>query len=616
MIQVIDESTNSAAELVMDKLLAWNRDSQGDACNEELPDEVMHDWLNLLEGTKISDLMKFYGETVRSVLFEDGRLLLLGIPVLQCYGRLVSLYGQMVESTRSEHESLTRVMKMILTDILALTNPPSHEEEEKEDSSDRFRLLRTIVLPTLIGMITTILVATPSNSQFARSISNRIAAVLLAFQTAQLNSLTLHPSLDHIDLMNECVVPHNDAPCIIVWDVVELDASSWKDDHVVLASMTCWHALAQHLGLRQHADNDMVLKRVCFRLGWQAVAKAVRAQFFGREEEEENTRSRPLAIQPPRTYPLEITTPLPTEPPHRREHARIHAALIFVGIIESPNHRVLTEVLPFCYTLIDSSVASLVAMGCAALLVLLSKCPYSDDWKEFEDAMISVLDVTAKSSVDPVSVGFVCLACSKAFEVLTHRGKDRRRLTVRFLDLVMYRMRHQSDESGMLRNILIGALIPLIKQQSASAEGMELGRRGLQLFLPLIQWDVGLSGRKVQVAALVALINLMYAAYPIMPHHGEKIICEVVACRAHAYRLKADDAGLDEEEKGLCLALLALADSAIMTALVLCGESARRTLVEIQTSQLDPIVVEHAASMLQKYKPPFREEKEVSTIET
>ena len=585
----------------MQKLVARSRNSQSDASDVELPEDVMQDWLDQLEGAKISHLMKFYSETVRSFLFEERRLILRGIPLLQCYGNLVALYGRKVDSTQSENEALTRVLKVLLADILTLTKPPNHDEED--DSSDRFRLLRTIVLPTLIGMVTTILLAAPTGSQLDQSILNRISAVLLAFQTAQLNSLALHPSLDHIDLIKDCVIPQS-TPCVIAWDVVELDASSWKDDHAVLASMTCWNALAQHLGLGNHSDDDSVLRRVCFRLEWQAVAKAVRAQFFGREDEDENIRSRPSnRPQPRRTYPLEIACALPTEPPHRREHARIHAALLFVRIVEEPSHRVLTEVLPFCYALIDSSVPSLVAMGCAALMALLSKCPYSNDWKEFEDNVISILDVTAKSSADPVSVGFVCLACSRAFEILKHRGKDRRRLTRRFLDLVMYRTRHQSDQSGMLRSILIGGLIPLLKQQSANAEAMELGRRGLQLFLPLLRWDIGLSGRKVQVAALVALLNLMYAAYPIMPHHGEKIICEVVACRAHAHRLMVDDMGLDdEEEKDLCLTLLSLADSATMTALVLCGESATRTLTEIQGSQLDPVVVEHASSMLQKCK--------------
>ena len=651
MIQIIDETSNTltttAAERVIRELVAWSMSSTRRGQEEEdeqeiVPKKMLKDWLNQLEATttELSHLVNLYGDTIRGFLFEGNRLVLRGIPILECYGTLVSSFGQQQQTveatatetetkTQSEHELLTRVLKLISKDILTLTKPPSHNhDDEEDDSHDRCRLLRSIVLPTMMRIMETILLA--PQCQLDRSILTRITALLLSFETDQLDSLVLHPSLDRIDIMKDCVLPLKE-PYTMAWDVVRLDASTWKDEVVVLASRRCWNALAKHIGIPTLPDDNLVPRIVCAELGWEACAKAVRTQFFGKEDE--ILLSRPWTTRPPLTYPLKIATTLATEPPpHRREHARIHAALLFVRILESPSSRsggssssVLGDMLPVCLALMDSSVASLVAMGCAALMVLLDKCPNdSDDWREYKDSVISVLDMTVKGSADPLSVGFVCLACSKAFEILDHEWKDRRRrlMIVRFLDLIMYRMRNQSDENGMVvRNILIGGLIPLFQQQCANknnnAEAMELGRRGLQVFLPLLRWDDddahGRSGKKVQVAALVALINLMYAAYPIMPHHGEKIICELVACWAHCHGIKEDTRGDDnddhDDELDLCGLLLHLADHATMVALVLCGESATRTLSEIQKLPLDPVVVKYATCALEKSKSLFQDQE-------
>jgi hypothetical protein len=247
----------------------------------------------------------------------------------------------------------------------------------------------------------------------------QISALLLAFDHAQLTSGVLLPSLDRLDLMIDCAMPMS-RTCFMDWNVVKLDSMAWKDDVAVSVSKLCWVALARNLGTRFIVgDNTHVSMHICKELGWETVAKAVRARFFAKED---NSALVNAMSKQPMTYPLQIVTPLATEPAHRREHARIHAAMAFVKLVQLPSKRVLADILPICYALIDSSVPSLVAMGCTALMVLLAACTNTDDWKDFEDAILSVLDMTAKAAADPLSVGFVCLACSRTLERLGHRG--------------------------------------------------------------------------------------------------------------------------------------------------------------------------------------------------
>ena len=101
----------------------------------------------------------------------------------------------------------------------------------------------------------------------------------------------------------------------------------------------------------------------------------------------------------------------------------------------------------------------------------------------------------------------------------------------------------------------------------------------------------------MQVAALVALINLMNAAYPIMPHHGEKVTCELVACWAHANRSLQDAQHRGDEEKDLCQLVTAIATHATTLALVFCGESAQRALNGMRTLDLEPSLVDHITNV-------------------
>jgi hypothetical protein len=93
----------------------------------------------------------------------------------------------------------------------------------------------------------------------------------------------------------------------------------------------------------------------------------------------------------------------------------------------------------------------------------------------------------------------------------------------------------------------------------------------------LIAGDV--ADLKVQIASIVALINLMMGAYPIMPRHGGKIMCTLLsATMAEASGSASDDK--DENEGKMVLSNLGKHTAAV--ALVLCGpEHAGKVLEDI-----------------------------------
>jgi hypothetical protein len=107
---------------------------------------------------------------------------------------------------------------------------------------------------------------------------------------------------------------------------------------------------------------------------------------------------------------------------------------------------------------------------------------------------------------------------------------------------------------------------------------MEMGRKGLRALLSMLRWDIGVSAKKLQVASLVALINLMMAAYPIMPHHGGKIMSELLACWGHANRILEDRLVHNDQEKELCEMCKAITVQVSGLALVLCGARAEEVL--------------------------------------
>jgi hypothetical protein len=66
--------------------------------------------------------------------------------------------------------------------------------------------------------------------------------------------------------MKDCVHPL-EKPFMVARDVLALDALTWKDEVVDLASRRCWNALAKHHGIHTLPDDDLVPSLVYIKLG-------------------------------------------------------------------------------------------------------------------------------------------------------------------------------------------------------------------------------------------------------------------------------------------------------------------------------------------------------------
>jgi hypothetical protein len=324
-----------------------------------------------------------------------------------------------------------------------------------------------------------------------------------------------------------------------------------------------------------HDDQDDLKRHALHELGMPEMACAVRAHFFGREQV---TTTLATPRQRPNKYPLELKPEKAPNDSFERRPSRVHVALHFISLCnESP--RVLEHVLPICYALLDST-SKHIAMGASALLHLFH---LTNDLSDFEEPLLDVLERTCRTTREGPAVFLVCLAQSRVFTILAHRKKERRQVTQHLLTVLERNSANRNDE--LLLGLLVGGIIPLLQQHAdePEADALELGRLGLATLLPLLQWD---ATPQTQVAALVALIHLMMGAYPILPRHGGKVMCELLACLGHATR----DGGQE-------ISIIPMATTAAAMALVLCGERASVILDQVETEDFDPMLMQHAQAI-------------------
>jgi hypothetical protein len=245
---------------------------------------------------------------------------------------------------------------------------------------------------------------------------------------------------------------------------------------------------------------------------------------------------------------------------------------------------VLENIFPICAALLDSKNAFFGSLGAAGLLrasevlaprrmdpestdfvpdqiVLQKRCNAEADgaWTNFIENALTVLEQALQSSSDR---GHVVVAIGRAqsrlFEAILLGGEEnknddrfrRRRMSVteQWLLILERSLYHPSTETQQLE-LLLGGVIPLLSQHAvderSDADGMEFGRLGLKALLPLTTHNAARVdssqhfgetnvGKKTQMASMVALINLIFAAYPMMASHGGKIMSHMLTAAASA----------------------------------------------------------------------------------
>ena len=123
-----------------------------------------------------------------------------------------------------------------------------------------------------------------------------------------------------------------------------------------------------------------------------------------------------------------------------------------------------------------------------------------------------------------------------------HFRRRRLHVTEKWL-LSLQRSQYYTTNQRQSLELLLGGVIPLLYQcavdERCEADGMEVGRLGLAALLPLItrldtaeQLGGLINGKKTQLASLVALVNLIFAAHPVMVGHGGKIMCSLLSAAA------------------------------------------------------------------------------------
>jgi hypothetical protein len=519
--------------------------------------------LSRLEGRDWTALLNHYATTIRPILIVEGKVNERGVSVLQHYELLIAEQRKQKYTNCQGVDS--PILSIVCQDLTLLTTAP-HEEPTRD------RFIRTsIVLPTLLRLL---LFGLVSGTR-----SDSVVTTLMA-----VGKSTLHPRLYIPDTNPLTTEYHDDDDCVVPLPTLnkiewldsttikaELDGFDWNDPETNLAAVLadeCWGTLGGGMFL------------VCESIGWTAVAKQVRAYFFARDHHVAQTT---VATSPkrPLTYPLQLTKTMPSEPAHQSTPCRVYAALQFISILPTVNQETLEELLPICYTLVDSHLATHVSLGASALTRLLTLSA-NQDVLPFQDSILSVLQLALKVARREAPVlGLLGLAFSVAFTKLPHCTKERRQTTATLLSIVEKNQYAQSDHDGFFLSVVMGGLIPLLHQhaQLPNADTLELGRAGLRTLLPLVSWNFGLAGKKLQVASLVALTHLLWGAYPIVPGHGGQLMSELLACWGHAHRASCIAATpaktarmFKVEERLMCQSVLAMAKHAAVVTYTISGD--------------------------------------------
>jgi hypothetical protein len=372
----------------------------------------------------------------------------------------------------------------------------------------------------------------------------------------------------------------------IDWDPVTLSGALWNDPNTGIAARAAervWWQLGSLLmkeeeyGLQvqgegssktNDVESDNHLQQPCLRqaivrvLGVRHLLDDVRKHFFGRdmiswEPQLHTSQQVVLGRQVTKSRPVVDEKPFHAVP------SRIAVALNFLQLVDRTDRvtecssRDFTEKLfSICATLLDSTSAVFVALGASGMAELvelldgtLSAVPDGSDrgntgedietsWKSFVDDALSALERAFRTSHDGPVVVAIGQAQSRLLQTLQSRKYSqwdtrRRKITGQWL-FRLQRSSHRAATQSQCWELLVAGIVPLLLQhalnETTAADSMEMGRLGLSAILPLIEGQF--VDDKTQVMSLVALINLLGGTYPIMPHHGGKILCHLLAAGA------------------------------------------------------------------------------------
>ena len=597
--------------------------SESERGNDKIPPIVLHlleclqreakdDCQALLSVTIMMELVQMYPSRIRPRYFVEHKLTLDGIPLLTSYEQLVGLFSRKFEKTskaaaaatddfftdvpRAEQELVSRRLSQALCSVasdITRATAPIHE-------GPLLTIRPRIVMPTLSRLLHTMLCFGCSCSIPIQSETlERCVTTLLAFGVSRFSPEQLDGSIpDHLsDLSQYCVLypPLLDQCSIskMKFDSLVLDGTSWDDDSgssgvAARLANQIWKLLLVQVQYPESTGTNRITtadavptvdqciqQRVIERLGVFDLAKRVRAHFYGRDgtDEQKSRQLTKLFLGKTITYQLKSET---SEKAYETIPSRLHVALHFISRLDELTQPVMEELLPICYELLSASNDSVVAMGAAALFHLLQcKQNSADLWTTVADNLLQLFDMVAKTCRVGPALAVIGLAQWHLFLKLDSSYDKKRLSTLQQWLIILDRNRHRTTDP-LVHGLLVGIILPLLYDHASSGKlCIQVGRLGLSALLPLLRDDAPVH---VQIASILALTNLLVAAYPIMPRHGGKIMCELVACIARIRTQTDDD---NDQATPPPIVVEKLAQHAAAIALVICGERAREIIDKV-----------------------------------
>ena len=329
-----------------------------------------------------------------------------------------------------------------------------------------------------------------------------------------------------------------------------------------------------HITMSSHSP---VTRKMVSSIGASNMSKAIRSHFFGHDmilwEPQQIARTSTMMGRR-----IEHREPVRKGKAYELIPSRVHAAVSFISHLSSTDleKAMLEQLLPICFELIEASNVGHVCLGVASLLRLLEITSDEDAmmWKGFEENTFRILDLAFSVAKEGHIIILIGKATTKLLELKTggRGGTECRKISQVWLQkLKNATLRPQSVK--IFRELLMGGLVPLFHEhcKGSNADALELGRVGLSALLSIVGGEF--FDESTVASALIALVNLMVSAYPIMPRHAEKIMTTLLC-------LVASELKDDEKEEPSAFAELAVHTSAV--ALVICGrENALKVLDQV-----------------------------------
>jgi hypothetical protein len=394
---------------------------------------------------------------------------------------------------------------------------------------------------------------------------------------------------------------------------------------------------ATHVVKSERVRADTQLRDTLFgRWNSETQAKAVRAHFFGRDmlppptapeinqilsSRESATRLFLGKVVPYQPDP-DVTSKAYVQIP-----SRVLVALRWFSLLrrEHLTRGVWEELLPVLYELLSAAPYALNGWGAVVVHRLVSLRDVADEgsvdlmsWNPTGITnLLTMLHTVAKTCRDGPVLAVIGKVYCRLLRLLGHyqsqdASRQRRLASHHWLTVLNRNQTRTSFEPALVLGLLIG-IVQLLHDQvdcvgANYADGLEVGRLGLSALLPLLANDgdndfwldpdrcISPSAHRrlkedIHLATLVALKNLMVAAYPIVPRHAGKVLTHllVVCARQHAELVKRGDDEIPTLPVAQSLSqsqrLWLVARHVAATAVVLCGDKGEAFFLSLQSGK-------------------------------